>query len=1487
MATGSLFDTSNLNLTIYSPIDCIALGNVVNGYINIYNDDDPNCFDKYCEYIYCNSGYIYPENTGFYDFTNTGENLTGFYCCIAKSDGTGSYYWDTIYCSGTILNITSGNSGYNFLNFYCSFETNHINWFNSSISFDGKFQGFVSIDCSLFISTNSGLCFEKKDICDDFRSISISNNAEIISAITINNGLYASFDCGDTWQFYTNEIFCSLYDIDTSAFNGSYALVGSPGYIYTTFNDLNCWCQRTEIEKNWTSVKTSNNGQVQVAVSYSGDLYVSNDCGLNWEQKETGYLIINDTGSLVQRVDYFGNIDTGEYIEIIEVKYNRAYTDVAISKNGRVVSAADNCGNIYISYDSGNNWTNKLSISGSKFSAIAISCDGKNQTAVEYLGYIYYSTNTGCSWQKIDCCNFWQTISMSDDGCVQILASYCDCKLYNLRYCEDILYSNLTGLYCCVVYADGVEGTFSKKIPYYGTILSSSGYFISIFDHVHDNGSFDVVFDGSGSTFCKNSYCPFGFAFVSNDNFEYVSDQTGSYFLREVKKRDLYSVCLKMDFSEKTKSTYGFSKIDACGENIYLSFKDTCAYFYEINTFCETTVCILEADKNESIYLDDVNKPFLYVKNIGDQVLNLKLSNNNYYENFKECQIFIKTFYSGKNISLAKDEHVFISLNVSTDGSKYYSESCFPFGFFYEFKDVEFVNQLGLFPSCCAYDCENNCYFPIYTYSNICNLPICDCNVIFDSGYGFNYQKQLTFGNNLTVDECSVLEISLFKQTGEQDLDFYYIETGINLNSNFGLNNFNSNIKINDIYILDSECGCIPLLNKSSFEKTIYQNSCLNIIYDFELCKQKNYYLIYLDCNCNIDDYSLILSIKNDSVYTYFDRSGILEQNGIFNINNNSISHIEIYLGECSAIKNLSNAKINRDNLFLPLLSEFNYCYCFPLKNSSTISEKCYTGFWCNCINIESGFCNYSTIINCADDEYQQYKSNLYTINLINKHNEINSNYLLNKDNDFDKTEDFIIYQSAIECSFIYCDLEFKYFPVEKIFYKNNTYEISCDSIPIEFCISGQSEIVNFPINAINENKLKIISTFGIFDYIKESLATINYDNFNFNLKCNQNYSTYTFPIIRSQNLSGYEYPSVCIENTYNNNITINTCFYINPLNNFTCDVFYGMSDFLLFLNSKLNSGMALDFINCETKIISDYCYGSADYSFLMIDLKCEFVSCNFQTMTSSWMKIDEKIFFEDNLNFISFKNNTGQGYNYILSVIDEISYSDVYQKSEEFFSGNLKFTGILNIDSANSVYDGSSTSEVFSSGYFTGLIDISGEIVEGSYLSGYCQTVINSGSSFSFCCNFNCIKVINLDLTGSNCRNIEIYKNFNLTGIQPLYIYSNYHLAELSSPIVYSNFKKYNADINGSGNLYYYLYDARNPKNENIKIVSPDLTIISGLSFNEKDSNIFSQRLDLAYIKNNFAKINLDIKSFIYENPIIINSGLFKNLCISIIGGL
>lgn len=120
------------------------------------------------------------------------------------------------------------------------------NWISVSMSSDGKYQTALEDVGEIYVSTNYGVSWNKKNqqaIRDkEWRCVSVSANGRYQTALAKNGGLYVSSNYGESWRRTIDSIF------------GVESVFG------------------TQV---WQSNAVSANAQYQVAVTYNGPIFVS------------------------------------------------------------------------------------------------------------------------------------------------------------------------------------------------------------------------------------------------------------------------------------------------------------------------------------------------------------------------------------------------------------------------------------------------------------------------------------------------------------------------------------------------------------------------------------------------------------------------------------------------------------------------------------------------------------------------------------------------------------------------------------------------------------------------------------------------------------------------------------------------------------------------------------------------------------------------------------------------------------------------------------------------------------------------------------------------------------------------------------------------------------------------------------------------------------------------------------------------------------
>ncbi len=138
--------------------------------------------------------------------------------------------------------------------------------------------------------------------------------------------------------------------------------------------------------------------------------------------EEWSGIAMSSDGKIQTAVEYHGYIYiSNDYGYTWTAKdSSRTWDSVAMSSDGKIQTAVDN-GYIYISNDYGYTWTAKAT--SEDWRDIAMSSDGKIQTAVA-TGYIYISNDYGYTWTAKDSSRSWRGIAMSSDGKIQTAIVY-------------------------------------------------------------------------------------------------------------------------------------------------------------------------------------------------------------------------------------------------------------------------------------------------------------------------------------------------------------------------------------------------------------------------------------------------------------------------------------------------------------------------------------------------------------------------------------------------------------------------------------------------------------------------------------------------------------------------------------------------------------------------------------------------------------------------------------------------------------------------------------------------------------------------------------------------------------------------------------------------------------------------------------------------------------------------------------------------------
>jgi hypothetical protein len=253
-----------------------------------------------------------------------------------------------------------------------------------------------------------------------------------------------------------------------------------------------------------------------------------------------------------------------------------------------------------------------------------------------------------------------------------------------------------------------------------------------------------------------------------------------------------------------------------------------------------------------------------------------------------------------------------------------------------------------------------------------------------------------------------------------------------------------------------------------------------------------------------------------------------------------------------------------------------------------------------------------------------------------------------------------------------------------------------------------------------------------------------------------------------------------------------------------------------------------------------------------MLDLFQEYSDKYYSAPKSDWTLISQRTVAEQNNNeLLSFKIKSGCLYNYILPAANNFFLCD-YSSS----------TGILIEKNLNKLTTG--------------------------ITYNICSDLILNDQNFL-------LNICSLDIENSpNPICLEICKNYNFSGVQPINIISNYPLVNISHPIrcfnlnLYCDYNLFDETVSGT---YYYIYDINNPIQCKIKIISPDETLISSISWKDDCGETIISNNSTNYIngqiQKNAAQINFNLQNMIYNNFYYYSCCNNNYICINILGGL
>lgn len=555
--------------------------------------------------------------------------------------------------------------------------------------------------------------------------------------------------------------------------------------------------------------------------------------------------------------------------------------------------------------------------------------------------------------------------------------------------------------------------------------------------------------------------------------------------------------------------------------------------------------------------------------------------------------------------------------------------------------------------------------------------------------------------------------------------------------------------------------------------------------------------------------------------------------------------------------------------------SVYNNCFLFFHKDYSGI---CY---------MPDGTGGYNQVI-CSKDV-----SCIYNLNFCLSECTLNTSSLENKDQ-FSCSEDYLLISLSEQNKISLHGLDFYYTPIVCVNFQNKIYEIPDECYLYTFEIQNKNitQDLFVPNRALNVDKFKIITDTEISNKINYLNTNLTYScNFCMNFVSQNSGNLVSLKIPKIKNAK--DSPSVFVNGEAKINVKRNINLYQNIFENLNSNTTFELNNLLFFIKSYVSSGLAYCCVNNWIAMFDQtgYCqavseifeYDSQEYNFLMIDLNKEVSANTGENVISNWNLISAySSSCELDLNYpISYKPKSGEGYNYILPILNHMSLCNSVCGNTGYYSG--EFCESINF---NDIFNYKLTGGTFcSSLQFSPAWNESGQCFESGTLIPYQSNIILYGNCFD-------INLCKIQIESTECRNMVLNKNYDFTGIQPIFINSNYVLSTISLPITCSNLELYQPSQTGTylSGIFYYLYDIFNFVQTPIRISSPDLTSIESICWQEKGCDKVITRYTNnpeGLIKSNAAEIVYSANCFRDTNTFNYLINQVNDININIIGGL
>lgn len=247
-----------------------------------------------------------------------------------------------------------------------------------------------------------------------WQGIGGSSDGQYLIATAYGSGLYRSSDWGNTWTQSTQT--SGNWENVSVTGDGMYALANINANVYRSIDWGNTWALVATATKPVSKVSVSTNAQYMYFIAYNGKIYRSTDFGVTWEQTESdrtwGNMSCSADGKYVYAATNNTTLTTnGIYVSsdygmtfVKTTAPNSAWNGLCVCRNGEMVYAAINGGQVYKTGDYGATWQILSASPSSDWYIMGGSETGKYVVSVS-SSYVRVSKDGGATWANVSTAN--------------------------------------------------------------------------------------------------------------------------------------------------------------------------------------------------------------------------------------------------------------------------------------------------------------------------------------------------------------------------------------------------------------------------------------------------------------------------------------------------------------------------------------------------------------------------------------------------------------------------------------------------------------------------------------------------------------------------------------------------------------------------------------------------------------------------------------------------------------------------------------------------------------------------------------------------------------------------------------------------------------------------------------------------------------------------------------------------------------------------